>query len=370
MASIIPVDVQPITLNLGPAAKLYRTPVGLDMVKSEMGPNSVRIDINWEDAPYSASTLKPVVAVAIDLLGSAVQTPLDKIRSVYIDNSNSITPIYIQFTDTDFVIQCPPRSVAWQPVLTGQQKAIIMGVGFVSNLIPKSRIHFTNIDVAGYVIPINGSNLVRGQFIGGNRVSIPANVSNSLPLLASAPAPDRIIAGYACNASGGATPLTVSAMTINGVVVPPAQRITINGPGVGGAGGTWQQTLFWQRVPLTSIATVAWTLNVVADDWAVAGWAIYNASDLNPIDYQTAVNANTLTPVNVAPFLTQDGYLIAAHSSRRSPTIDAVWSNVFPNGDFSNSELEFSAASQNGGEDNFWPLSVEPGPTVQAATWN
>jgi len=375
MASILPSGVQTVAFNAGPSAKLYRQPVGLDTPKSAMGPNSVRLDIDWSAAPYLASTLNPVVAVEVDLLGSAVQTPLDQIRSVYIDNSNSITPIYVQFPDTDFVIQCPPRSVAWQPVLTGQQKAIIMGVGFVSNLVPVSRIHFTNIDVAGYVVPIVGSNLVRGQFAskGDNGGVVASSFSIGNPQ-SSDRAPDRLlVAAIAVAGNVAGTPNITNVRfrtTGTGGADYPAGSSLVT-VGVSGGANNWQMGLFRALCPGgTNIGTMLFDTAIACRAASVGVWSLYNTSDIDPIWADSSTSGTTPGALNLSPFVTQDGFCCLSAGERVAGPGDTAWTNALENAQSNVDVLEFSLASINGSADNYVPVIANTVTAMLGGTWN
>jgi hypothetical protein len=369
MASIIPVGIIPIPFQ-GQSGPLYRSPVGLvSPIDGAMGGNSVRIDIDWASDPYLASTLNPTVAVSVNLLGQAVQTPLDQIRSVYIDNSNSITPIYILFPDTNFLIQCPPRSVAWQPVLTGQQKAIIMGVGFEDNLVPVTPVHFSNIPVAGYCIPIIGSNLVRGRFNGvGGQVATTQNFG-PLALGAGMPiAPDRIaVVGLAIQLTGAGFP-NITACTISGETA----SIISQGANAGSGGLFYFSALVYAPIGITGGGNPSISLSLSAQGtrMLIGSWAIFNASDPDPISSDNRQIGNSEGLGTVSPFVTQDGFCCAIAASRVAGTPDVSWFNADEAGQFANDTTLISLASVNGGADNYVAIGASPVGQVRAATWN
>lgn len=90
----------------------------------------------------------------IDLSANASPAAsIDAIRSVYIDNSFSFVPIYLRFASTEFMIICPANSVGMFPVFAGVgvKKCIAYAQDFDDTDIPVTTIHFSNVEVAGWV---------------------------------------------------------------------------------------------------------------------------------------------------------------------------------------------------------------------------
>ena len=117
-------------------------------------PRVVRIDLNW--VIYGAGPLNKRVAVKLNLLAQGTVNPqgaLDKIRSVYIDNTFSLVPVYVQFPDSLYTVVCPPMSVTCQPVFTNVQECSIFAEGFATGQVPLTRIHFSNVERQGYYVP-------------------------------------------------------------------------------------------------------------------------------------------------------------------------------------------------------------------------
>lgn len=106
------------------------------------------LDINW--LSYGASSSVPNMGVSVNL---ETQTPapiLTKIVSVFIDNTNSIVPIFIYFEDTGFVAVAQPNSTLWLPVLTGLTRCVVYGVTFATGAIPVTRIFLCDQYVEGF----------------------------------------------------------------------------------------------------------------------------------------------------------------------------------------------------------------------------
>jgi hypothetical protein len=100
---------------------------------------------NW--LSYGASTANPNIVVNLDMSGSLVAGKLGNLRSVYIDNTGSDVPIYIQFPDTGETIVCQPNCTIWAPCYTQAMKCIVAGLGFFTGDIPTTYIIFTNLPV-------------------------------------------------------------------------------------------------------------------------------------------------------------------------------------------------------------------------------
>lgn len=194
-----------------------------------MAPTIVPVDVIW--SAYGADSTKPSVGVTLDLGIGANNQPnslLDKIASVYIDNTQSNVPIYVYFPSTGFTVTAPPNSSTWYPVHTFDYKANIYGVGFVTGQIPRTTIFFSNVFVPPYTdYEINQAialwraspNITRGTNIFTNGYSVPAVgdqiFSNNLdvfPLGANA----NIL--NSPNASGGFFYVTGISMFISGNV--------------------------------------------------------------------------------------------------------------------------------------------------------
>lgn len=114
-------------------------------------PRTVKIAIDW--SLYGVTGETKEMGVSVNLLGQAVETPLDKIRSVYIDNTFSPSPIFVFFPDTQFTLVAPAGAVVCAPVFTNVQNALIFAQDFITGQIPKTTVHFSNVHLEGFFIP-------------------------------------------------------------------------------------------------------------------------------------------------------------------------------------------------------------------------
>lgn len=186
-------------------------------------PQLVRLSIPW--ASYGASSLNQQIGVSANLFAQGQTTsPLDFIRSVFIDNTFVSVPVYVQFPDTLATYLCPAYGQAMHPVFTYQQQFTIFGDGFQDGDVSQTNLFFTNIDRHGYFVPATtGGNsgapttpviLTRTYNLNtssGGNVSIP-----SIPL--GDADDDRVIAvSIATTRNPGSATNTINAVTINGV---------------------------------------------------------------------------------------------------------------------------------------------------------
>lgn len=108
-------------------------------------PAQVPIVIDW--AAYGVVTGTLSKGVLVNLQAGGVKAPISQIRSIYIDNSFSNSPIYVQFPDTGFTVFAPPGAIVTQPVVTNLLQARVVGFSFFGNTQPKTNILFMNIEM-------------------------------------------------------------------------------------------------------------------------------------------------------------------------------------------------------------------------------
>lgn len=134
---------------------------------------------NW--LSYGASTAVPALVVPLDM--SSLAKTLGALRSVYIDNTGSDTPIYVYFPDTQQTIVCQPNCTIWAPCYTNNMQAWVAGLGFLTGDIPSTYIMFTNLTVPPAVdielaTAINlwraSSSITRGNTIYNSNLGVPA----------------------------------------------------------------------------------------------------------------------------------------------------------------------------------------------------
>lgn len=112
-------------------------------VPSLQEPYVVPLTINW--LSYGVSSAVPNMGVTVNITGIGSQAHLlDKIASVYVDNTQSDVPIYIFFPSSEYTIPIQPRSSGWFPALTFDYTCNIYGLGFTTGQIPVTKVYFSN----------------------------------------------------------------------------------------------------------------------------------------------------------------------------------------------------------------------------------
>lgn len=122
-------------------------PINLDTPKSQT-PHALSLTINWAEYGSNGLSVPYANELAIPVsMQQGITYPIDRIRSVYIDNSNSDINVVIYFGDTQYTVMCQPRAVVWWPVITNLPEALIIGQRFRPGTQPATRIIFSNVAV-------------------------------------------------------------------------------------------------------------------------------------------------------------------------------------------------------------------------------
>lgn len=124
---------------LGP---LFSQPINLG-VKELATPTMIAAVIPWANYATLATTANVGVFCNMELQANV--NKLNRIQSVFIDNTDNDQPVYVQFQDTGFTASCAPNSVIWQPVITKLLAANIYCEGFTGAESPTTTVFFLNI---------------------------------------------------------------------------------------------------------------------------------------------------------------------------------------------------------------------------------
>lgn len=129
-----------------PGAAPIATPIkNCLQLASNYSPSVVSLSIDWSSlvAPSFNST-----AIRIPLnINNGVRTPLDRIVSLYVNNSNNEFPIFIIFPDTQYGISVAPNAVQWFPVVTNGFN-VIFASDFISMSVGKTQFIFSNVPIS------------------------------------------------------------------------------------------------------------------------------------------------------------------------------------------------------------------------------
>lgn len=130
-------------------------PYAVDVVLCNRPSKAVPINVDW-NVYWQAAGNPANVGISLDLGAGRIPSSgglLKKIQSVKIDNTNSLVPIYVIFPDTQDTVTCAPQTVAFLPVITNNQKVIIITQGLSAGFIPTTRIFFCEELVPGLIDP-------------------------------------------------------------------------------------------------------------------------------------------------------------------------------------------------------------------------
>lgn len=363
----LPQSVAPVAYS----GKAYRFPIGLCApIDRNMGPNSVRLTVDF--SKYAINFNNPQVLINVNLLGDAVQTPLDKIRSVYIDNTDGYTTVYVYFPDTQFAVVCPPHSVTMQPVMTNGQQAQIYSAGFFFSLLPIVTVHFSNAVVSAYSIeqPLA---TVNAMFIGAvTGATVPgSSFTATFPNAALFPVTQTRIVAVAiatqCNVLSVVD--NIFGVIIGGVAATAGPIASLIDTG----GNVFTLGIFYAVVPTGSPTTVTYNTTQTCIAGAASMWALYNARNPVPFLSQSFIKSGAVVPgiVNAAAFVTKGGYCLMASLSRTTGAPQGQnWGNVFALGAFNISNLQFSVAEINGGDDDFISVNAQNSEVINLLSWN
>lgn len=108
------------------------------------GITSQAVELNFAWLIYGASSAVPNLVVNVDLGAAPIRSAMRQIRSIYVDNTNSDFPVYIQFPDTLYTIVCKPNSTGWFPVYSMSWQFQVAILGMVTGDIPTTTMLVTN----------------------------------------------------------------------------------------------------------------------------------------------------------------------------------------------------------------------------------
>jgi len=117
---------------------------------SNVPPAAIPYYIQWRT--YNVGSVKPDMALNVNLQPATQTLQIDKIKSVYIDNLGCDVPVYVYFPSTGFTVPAQPNSASWYPVITSDWNAVIIGQGFTNaSRNAETRVFFSNMGMAPYV---------------------------------------------------------------------------------------------------------------------------------------------------------------------------------------------------------------------------
>lgn len=253
---------------------------------------SVPIIIDWRN--YGAPAQR-AISIEVSLrMGIVGQPPFDRIRSIIIDNTASLIPIYVYFPDTQISYLCPPNTTIQTPVITGNMDARIYAEGFIEGYVPRTTVHFTNAIVPPFSItdPIGQPAFYTDN--GASHVDFPFGINNILVtgIDIGTPSDNRVVA-YVLMAelqnSTGA--LTLSSVTAAFGSMQIAEQRTSQ------IGNTSLSAIVFQNIPTGTTTQSVFTFSTNIQHLTFGCYSIYGAQQLSPVD--TEGNSGIITARNV-----------------------------------------------------------------------
>jgi hypothetical protein len=274
--SVIP--TVPYAPNVG--AKPASMPIELcKPFDKQLGPQTMRVDIPWTLAPYNASFLNRDVAVSVDLRAMSIAgsgAPLDAIRFCKIDNTFNDVSVYVRFSDTGDVVQCPPNSIVGVPVQSANQNMILYGLGFFTGRDPITSFFFSNTPQEPYYIPDVGRYAVNRSVTDVFKTDAAQTTYNfANAKLGAAFSTRLLVVAAACDTSIGSFAFT--AMSVAGFAVSGSNLLSLsNGSAIVGLGCV--------RVPTGALGTISVTCNTTANSCAVTLYALDGCTSFDMFD--------------------------------------------------------------------------------------
>jgi hypothetical protein len=299
--------------------QVYASPIRYTTPPADI--RAVRVDIDWID--YGVSSLVSRATVSLNLIAAAVQTPLDAIRSVYIDNTFSNVAVYVQFPDTKFTIVCPPNSVVMSPAFTNVQEAIVYAEGFRSGDIPATKLHFSSANAAGFIVPSTGRQalLLFPQILTLNSTPGTSYNFNNMPM--GAPQDRRLIVLVVTGYRAAAGSALVSAALIGGYTATVLNLVQKT------SAPSASMALIYALVPVGAIQNVGISWNAVMDGCYLGVYTIYNQTKDAPY-FVTGASDPTAQQLNMTVDAPQGSAAIFA--SFQNGLVPTVWTNTDEDG--------------------------------------
>lgn len=311
--SIGAVSLQSFRLGAGMAPRALAVS---DCTKMEKPPAVVTLPINWAD--YGGAVGQTcLIDVDLNILGAAL--PIDKLRSVYIDNSFSDQDVYVYFPDTQMTIICPANSTLISPVWTNGLKAQLYASGFANFTVPSTTFQFSNIpkDTASVVTSqsVIRKSITRSAFVQGTTAFAAAKTFNLVDMGAFSPfGAQYILVGGRRSAAGA---LLLNTVTVNGVNCTKLAFF-------GNAAGETVNIMYCPQNFAGQLTTIIATYNSTVSENFIAVMASFNLSA--PATVFASFGA-VLPPVSVLA-TPAGGVAMAINGDATNPAVASVMSGI------------------------------------------
>lgn len=133
-----------------PAQTYIGAPYSIPVQIAGKAGRAVPLQFNWISyGAFTSATVLVQINLGAGRSGQAAPM-LDQIRSLYIDNTGSALPVYVQFDDTQFTVAAQPYSVGWYPIFSNAFSFKVACNGFTPNNIGAALIYVTNVVVSAF----------------------------------------------------------------------------------------------------------------------------------------------------------------------------------------------------------------------------
>lgn len=309
----------------------YGQPTNLHAPTSAMDKQSktVRLDIPWTFYGASVSNENIGVSVNLQATQSGVTAALDAIRSVYIDNTFSPVPVFIQFPDTLFTVVCPAFAVVMSPVFTFVQQFTVYAQGFQLGQAPTTSVFCSNTLHDGFYVPTTQSGVtpaVPVTYALTDRYITGFTGNFTIPTVQFGDAdPDRWIV-LTNSMAWQSSAVNISAVTIGGIA---AVRQQVQVAVVGGLSAISCSSEIWMaQVPTGTSGSVVFVLTNTNNVGVQPMMDFYAVQHLgNPL-YNQALGAKAApaASLTVTTDTKANGLIIGTSCSSVSP--NGAWQNL------------------------------------------
>lgn len=119
------------------------------------GPGAKVVPLNFDWKQYHAGTAQPntIVTVGFQYNIGGPQPILDKVISVYIDNTGSDYPVYFICADTGYTVTVQPDAAGWYPVFTNQLLFNVAIAGVFDGNVPTTKVFISNSFIPPFTDP-------------------------------------------------------------------------------------------------------------------------------------------------------------------------------------------------------------------------
>jgi len=280
----------------------------------------VRLDIPWTF--YGASPANQNIGVSVNLqIGGqqGVTAALDAIRSVYIDNSFSPVPVFIQFPDTLYTVICPAFAVVMSPVFTYVQQFTVYAQGFEIGQAPTTSVFCSNTRHDGFYVPTTQSGVdpaLAVQYAFTDRYVTPYSGNFNIASVNFGPADATRYIAAVINQMYQSSVVTISALTIGGIAAVKKIGATKN---LGGLNGDVTQSEIWMaQVPTGTSGSAVFVLTNTGGNPIVPLIDFYAIKNLSNPLYSQAKSAVSPSGVGASLSVTLDpkpnGLILGAYA--------------------------------------------------------